>query len=273
MSLSAQSPHSIASGGGGREGGRKNRRKEKQRNDRHSLGSSQPPPPTAGLFGVWRTRRAGCGSWVQCSGLCPIFSPQYGKKKLKYLPYNHQHEYFFLSECRAAPLQTWLHPLALKSSPAAAKLGWKGGRAVGANWAHSPTVGPPLLIPMYFQYQIIMTMVRRKDWVVSVGRGGGGQTARSPLAWRTMLPNHRVHGGGSQAATLPGWEGPSWSPSEVRESLSLADRQPLPIYPVCVSKCHLPRDPVLLGQGHLDVPSQLSPQAVTCRGPGDATFK
>ncbi|XP_063084288.1 acyl-CoA 6-desaturase isoform X1 [Cavia porcellus] len=47
---------------------------------------------------------------------------EYGKKKLKYLPYNHQHEYFFL-------------------------------------------IGPPLLIPMYFQYQIIMTMVRRKDWV------------------------------------------------------------------------------------------------------------
>ena len=31
------------------------------------------------------------------------FSPQYGKKKLKYLPYNHQHEYFFLSECRGTP--------------------------------------------------------------------------------------------------------------------------------------------------------------------------
>ncbi|XP_070313572.1 acyl-CoA 6-desaturase isoform X3 [Odocoileus virginianus] len=48
--------------------------------------------------------------------------PQYGKKKLKYLPYNHQHEYFFL-------------------------------------------IGPPLLIPLYFQYQIIMTMIIRKDWV------------------------------------------------------------------------------------------------------------
>ncbi|XP_033612470.1 acyl-CoA 6-desaturase, partial [Fukomys damarensis] len=47
---------------------------------------------------------------------------EYGRKKLKYLPYNHQHEYFFL-------------------------------------------IGPPLLIPMYFQYQIIMTMVMRRDWV------------------------------------------------------------------------------------------------------------
>uniref|UniRef100_A0A9L0R8Q0 Acyl-CoA 6-desaturase n=1 Tax=Equus caballus TaxID=9796 RepID=A0A9L0R8Q0_HORSE len=47
---------------------------------------------------------------------------KYGKKKLKYLPYNHQHEYFFL-------------------------------------------IGPPLLIPLYFQYQIIMTMIVRKDWV------------------------------------------------------------------------------------------------------------
>uniref|UniRef100_A0A6I8N7H0 Acyl-CoA 6-desaturase n=1 Tax=Ornithorhynchus anatinus TaxID=9258 RepID=A0A6I8N7H0_ORNAN len=47
---------------------------------------------------------------------------EYGKKKLKYLPYNHQHQYFFL-------------------------------------------IGPPLLIPMYFQMQIIMTMIVRKDWV------------------------------------------------------------------------------------------------------------
>lgn len=38
-------------------------------------------------------------------GLCSrsLLSPQYGKKKLKYLPYNHQHQYFFLSECRGAP--------------------------------------------------------------------------------------------------------------------------------------------------------------------------
>lgn len=33
----------------------------------------------------------------------------------------------------------------------------------------SPAVGPPLLIPLYFQYQIIMTMIVRKDWVVSQG--------------------------------------------------------------------------------------------------------
>uniref|UniRef100_A0A8C9PAG7 Acyl-CoA 6-desaturase n=1 Tax=Spermophilus dauricus TaxID=99837 RepID=A0A8C9PAG7_SPEDA len=47
---------------------------------------------------------------------------EYGKKKLKYLPYNHQHQYFFL-------------------------------------------IGPPLLIPLYFQYQIIMTMIVHKHWV------------------------------------------------------------------------------------------------------------
>uniref|UniRef100_A0A096N608 Acyl-CoA 6-desaturase n=1 Tax=Papio anubis TaxID=9555 RepID=A0A096N608_PAPAN len=29
---------------------------------------------------------------------------EYGKKKLKYLPYNHQHEYFFLSECSGPPI-------------------------------------------------------------------------------------------------------------------------------------------------------------------------
>ncbi|PKU30421.1 fatty acid desaturase 2-like [Limosa lapponica baueri] len=44
---------------------------------------------------------------------------EYGKKKLKYLPYNHQHEYFFL-------------------------------------------IFPPLLIPVYFQIQIISTMIRRR---------------------------------------------------------------------------------------------------------------
>ncbi|XP_054997015.1 acyl-CoA 6-desaturase [Sorex araneus] len=46
---------------------------------------------------------------------------EYGKKKLKYLPYNRQHEYFFL-------------------------------------------IGPPLLIPLYFQYQIFTTMITRRDW-------------------------------------------------------------------------------------------------------------
>ena len=47
---------------------------------------------------------------------------EYRKKKLKYLPYNHQHEYFFL-------------------------------------------IGPLLLIPLYFQYHMIMTIIVRKDWV------------------------------------------------------------------------------------------------------------
>lgn len=40
------------------------------------------------------------------AGAHGLLSPQYGKKKLKYLPYNHQHEYFFLSECWGAPTIT-----------------------------------------------------------------------------------------------------------------------------------------------------------------------
>jgi len=28
-----------------------------------------------------------------------------------------------------------------------------------------PAVGPPILIPLYFQYQIITTMISRRDWV------------------------------------------------------------------------------------------------------------
>ncbi|XP_061138315.1 acyl-CoA Delta-6 desaturase-like isoform X2 [Syngnathus typhle] len=47
---------------------------------------------------------------------------EYGTKKIKLLPYNHQHYYFFL-------------------------------------------VGPPLLIPIYFQLQIMRVMISRCDWV------------------------------------------------------------------------------------------------------------
>ncbi|XP_069755362.1 acyl-CoA 6-desaturase isoform X3 [Narcine bancroftii] len=47
---------------------------------------------------------------------------EFGKKKIKILPYNYQHEYFFL-------------------------------------------IGPPLLIPVYFYIQIMMTMITRRDWV------------------------------------------------------------------------------------------------------------
>ncbi|XP_067902277.1 acyl-CoA 6-desaturase isoform X3 [Heterodontus francisci] len=47
---------------------------------------------------------------------------EFGKRKIKYLPYNYQHGYFFL-------------------------------------------IGPPLLIPVYFYIQIMMTMITRRDWV------------------------------------------------------------------------------------------------------------
>lgn len=62
-----------------------------------------------------------------------------------------------------------------------------------------PTVGPPLLIPVYFQYQIITAMIVRRDWVVSQayswpGRGGAG--AGGP-GGRHSAP----------APCPPGWEG------------------------------------------------------------------
>ncbi|KAM4573640.1 acyl-CoA Delta-6 desaturase-like isoform 2-T2 [Odontesthes bonariensis] len=47
---------------------------------------------------------------------------EYGTKKIKFLPYNHQHQYFFL-------------------------------------------VGPPLLIPIFFNIQLLKTMISRRDWV------------------------------------------------------------------------------------------------------------
>lgn len=51
------------------------------------LGPSQSPDPS------WEEEGPeGCSPQ-------PRLSPQYGKKKRRYLPYNHQHLYFFLSEC------------------------------------------------------------------------------------------------------------------------------------------------------------------------------
>ncbi|KAB5565890.1 hypothetical protein PHYPO_G00246710 [Pangasianodon hypophthalmus] len=51
-----------------------------------------------------------------------ILPVEYGTKKLKHLPYNHQHKYFFL-------------------------------------------IGPPLLIPLYFNMHILQTMYLQRDWV------------------------------------------------------------------------------------------------------------
>ncbi|TDH09608.1 hypothetical protein EPR50_G00088140 [Perca flavescens] len=47
---------------------------------------------------------------------------EYGIKKIKYMPYHHQHKYFFL-------------------------------------------IGPPLLIPVFFNIQIMYTMISRRQWV------------------------------------------------------------------------------------------------------------
>nr|AYG96559.1 fatty acid desaturase 2B [Pantodon buchholzi] len=47
---------------------------------------------------------------------------EYGIKKLKYLPYNHQHKYFFL-------------------------------------------LGPPLIIPVFFNMQVVKIMLSRRNWV------------------------------------------------------------------------------------------------------------
>lgn len=51
-----------------------------------------------------------------------VLPVEYGVKKLKNLPYNHQHKYFFL-------------------------------------------IGPPLLIPVYFNMHILQTMIQQRDWV------------------------------------------------------------------------------------------------------------
>uniref|UniRef100_A0A3P9KHY7 acyl-CoA (8-3)-desaturase n=1 Tax=Oryzias latipes TaxID=8090 RepID=A0A3P9KHY7_ORYLA len=62
---------------------------------------------------------------VNMSGLFVLGAVQpveYGIKKIKHMPYNHQHQYFFL-------------------------------------------LGPPLLIPVVFNLQILTTMISRRDWV------------------------------------------------------------------------------------------------------------
>ena len=64
---------------------------------------------------------------------------------------------------------SWLLPPG--SSASSSPAGWD--RPLQARLLSlSLAVGPPLLIPLYFQYQIIMTMIVRKDWVVSPGDPG-----------------------------------------------------------------------------------------------------
>eukprot|EP00069_Balaena_mysticetus_P009791 bmy_20292T0 len=93
---------------------------------------------------------------------------EYGKKKLKYLPYNHQHEYFFLI---GPPL---LIPLYFQYQIIMSMIvhrdwvyGKKKLKYLPYNHQHEYffLIGPPLLIPLYFQYQIIMSMIVHRDWV------------------------------------------------------------------------------------------------------------
>lgn len=72
------------------------------------LGPSRPPDP------AWdeEAQRAAL--------LSGHLSPQYGQKKRRYLPYNHQHLYFFLSECLLVLLE-WEGDMAGAGGP---YLGW-----------------------------------------------------------------------------------------------------------------------------------------------------
>lgn len=159
---------------------------------------------------------------------------QYGKKKLKYLPYNHQHEYFFLSEYppfslpfswnATCPFQPSMCEQSNSSNPSSSRpsflrtlcssqnqlrdvqapgtlpcrareckaaearnnLQRLHGKTARSQFhgsspsRHTPShpsngqtislclaVFPPLLIPVYFQIQIISTMIRRRFWAVS----------------------------------------------------------------------------------------------------------
>ncbi|XP_045711290.1 acyl-CoA (8-3)-desaturase isoform X4 [Phyllostomus hastatus] len=83
-----------------------------------------------------------------------ILSVELGKQKKKYMPYNHQHKYFFLSEC-PRPGQG--------DSLGRGPEGTRGG-------SDSPrddrlSVGPPALLPLYFQWYIFYFVVQRKKWV------------------------------------------------------------------------------------------------------------
>lgn len=69
--------------------------------------------------------------------ICICLSSQLGKQKKKYMPYNHQHKYFFLSECP--------HP-GRGDSPGRGPEGTRGGndsprddRILGTGWRKSST--------------------------------------------------------------------------------------------------------------------------------------
>lgn len=81
----------------------------------------------------------------------------------------------------------------------------------------SLAVGPPLLIPMYFQYQIIMTMIVHKNWVVSqghswlgmgrrvTGTGGPGDPTLPPRVpqWSLQGPMHLLPGVAASQERIP----------------------------------------------------------------------
>lgn len=149
-----------------------------------------------GLTGVGAGRGAGARGLTGAGCSPSLLFPQYGKKKLKYLPYNHQHEYFFLSECWGPP-RTALHnghlpsrqPPAAPSDPGIAPKPVRARRAApprelllacgvdGTQRHRVPHSSPPHPTP------------RRcgEGW----GRGAGwgrGVCAPSPLSVLTGLP-------------------------------------------------------------------------------------
>lgn len=97
--------------------------------------------------------------------------------------------------CRAGP-----HTVSLPQLIPTFQLGLGGTRCLLNACILSPAVGPPMLIPIYFQYQIISSMILYKQWAVSRG---------ALLAWGV---GRRVSGRGACAVPLCASVGPQASP-------------------------------------------------------------
>lgn len=75
--------------------------------------------------------------------------------------------------------------------PLPAGIGWDGMPSKRLHFL-SPAVGPALLIPVYFQYQIIMSMIVYKKWAVSRGARLGWDAGRRGVWVRCLRRAPRV---------------------------------------------------------------------------------
>lgn len=128
-------------------------------------------------------------------------SPQYGKKKRRYLPYNHQHLYFFLSEYLLALLGMGM---------------WRGAPTLCSGCPHSFSSSPESLCPrvrVVWSLRVFCNCLCKQGqgrlkgrdvegWLLTYARDkGGGRQGQEPAAKRLST----IWALGEREGHLSGW--------------------------------------------------------------------